>query len=46
MDGNVELLSFDDMGLREDLIRGIYAYGKHTMIMFFLQLFDNEVCRI
>ena len=26
---NVEVLkSFDSMGLKEDLIRGIYAYGK------------------
>ena len=27
------LKSFDSMGLKEDLVRGIYAYGKLTTIL-------------
>lgn len=25
--------TFDNMGLREELLRGIYAYGTHILIM-------------
>jgi hypothetical protein len=31
---DVEVIaSFDQMNLREDLLRGIYAYGKHDTVL-------------
>lgn len=33
---DVEVIStFDQMGLREDLIRGIYGYGENSSSFFF-----------
>lgn len=37
---DVEVIStFDQMGLREDLLRGIYGYGEHQRIT--TQYFDK-----
>lgn len=36
---DVEVVStFDTMGLREDLLRGIYAYGKNELLLFIIIL--------
>ena len=46
---DVEVIpTFDSMGLREDLLRGIYAYGMLTPLKlckpidFLLQIFQNS----
>ncbi|KAG7029544.1 hypothetical protein SDJN02_07883 [Cucurbita argyrosperma subsp. argyrosperma] len=33
--------SFDSMGLQENLLRGIYAYGIHTLSLFLLHHFSG-----
>lgn len=36
--------TFDAMGLQENLLRGIYAYGKYFEVVLVLQRCDNGIC--
>lgn len=36
--------TFDAMGLQENLLRGIYAYGKYFEAVLVLQRCDNGTC--
>ena len=47
-DADVAVFStFDEMGLKEDLLRGIYAYGNVSSCIAFFYFFNNSLyCRI
>jgi hypothetical protein len=34
--------SFDAMGLQENLLRGIYAYGRYLMVLFLFLIIPSE----
>lgn len=41
---DVEVIpTFDSMGLRDELLRGIYTYGKTIIIMYFLSYINYSL---